>query len=301
MNQSKICCYNRLEAAAQEEFIAALSNELLNRRSDELEIEIGEVLKNNGIRKESCIIRPKGCRTAPVLYPEDFYPDYRSGRFTVSQLADRMLEMGLRKTSSAAFGPENLDRYEDVRGRILPRLINAEKNIGQLENVPYVPVEDLAVVFYYSIPDQILPGGSFLIRNEEACHWKVQTEQLYQDAVKGGQKLRPLWLGGIGEILGISDCGSDMLTILTNTEKAFGASAILYPETPEILKQRMGGDFYLLPSSVHELLLVSGDFAQPDELRKMVREVNRQEVAPEEVLSDNVYLYDIHGRDFHLV
>lgn len=65
--------------------------------------------------------------------------------------------------------------------------------------------------------------------------------------------------------------------------------------------EKLGGDFYILPSSIHEILLVpdNGDKAA-DDLRDMVREVNATQVSPEEKLTDNVYHYDSKEHIFEL-
>lgn len=48
----------------------------------------------------------------------------------------------------------------------------------------------------------------------------------------------------------------------------------------------------ILPSSIHEVLLVVYEEELcMEELKEMVRHVNQTEVAKEEILSDNVYIY----------
>ena len=82
------------------------------------------------------------------------------------------------------------------------------------------------------------------------------------------------------------------MMILTNSRKTYGACSILYPGMLEQLAERIGGDYYMIPSSVHEFLLVPAEREQDrEELKKMIAEVNRTELPPEEVLSDHLYLY----------
>lgn len=81
--------------------------------------------------------------------------------------------------------------------------------------------------------------------------------------------------------------------ILTNEEKYFGAAALLYPHVLSHISRLLHCNFYVLPSSIHECILVpdSGQFSKK-ELETMVREVNETQVEDEEVLSQNVYYYD---------
>lgn len=80
--------------------------------------------------------------------------------------------------------------------------------------------------------------------------------------------------------------------VLTNQRGIYGAAAMLYPELLKDFAERQKTDLVILPSSVHEVLLVpvrgSLDFAW---FRCMVRSINRSEVPPEDWLSDQVYVY----------
>ena len=81
--------------------------------------------------------------------------------------------------------------------------------------------------------------------------------------------------------------------VLTNTAKINGATAILYPNLLQEIGEATQSNFFILPSSIHEVILMkdNGDM-NAEELQRMVMEINRTQVAPEEVLSDEVYSYD---------
>ena len=80
--------------------------------------------------------------------------------------------------------------------------------------------------------------------------------------------------------------------VCSNSQKVNGAGVILYKDLLKQFAEKTGSDFYILPSSIHETLLVPvSDQMEVEALRSMVREVNATQVAPEEVLSDNVYIY----------
>lgn len=81
--------------------------------------------------------------------------------------------------------------------------------------------------------------------------------------------------------------------VLTNTNRYNGAAVILYEHTLGQAADVIGGSFYILPSSIHELILLP-DEEKPDPfaLQQMVREINEQDVAVTETLSDNIYYYD---------
>ena len=81
--------------------------------------------------------------------------------------------------------------------------------------------------------------------------------------------------------------------VLSNERKSYGAASMICPGVMEKVDQLFPEGFYILPSSIHETLIIPKDGAMtPKELGEMVREVNRTEVLREEVLSDRVYEYD---------
>ena len=144
-------------------------------------------------------------------------------------------------------------------------------------------------------------------------NWKVTDRDLLEIAVKNTPRLFP------GETIPMEDVLGDALQelpeevrreflrkvsmmILTNSRKTYGACSILYPGMLEQLAERIGGDYYMIPSSVHEFLLVPREREQDrEELKKMIAEVNRTELPPEEVLSDHLYLYCSREREVRIV
>lgn len=80
---------------------------------------------------------------------------------------------------------------------------------------------------------------------------------------------------------------------MTNERKMNGASLILHEDIRKQIGEFMKGDFYILPSSIHEILILpdNGIFSV-SELNAMVKEVNATQVSLEEQLSDKVQFCD---------
>ena len=89
------------------------------------------------------------------------------------------------------------------------------------------------------------------------------------------------------------------LTIVTNEQMLDGASVLFYPGQMDQIGELLKGDYYILPSSTHEMLVLpdNGEMTSR-ELKHMVMEVNNSEVRPEEKLADEVYHYDTKDRIF---
>ena len=84
--------------------------------------------------------------------------------------------------------------------------------------------------------------------------------------------------------------------IITNQNQRFGAASILSADAIAAMQERLGDRFYILPSSIHEVIAIPcGDDISSDVLISMVREINSTMVDEWERLSDSVYLCD-HGQ-----
>ena len=149
------------------------------------------------------------------------------------------------------------------------------------------------------------------VRNQHLSIWNIGAKELFQQARANTQPVNTPILQSMDEMMlsifneeghstnlldesvefGLRS--HDMLYAVTNMEKQYGASMITQPEVLNKLDQLFPEGFYVLPSSVHEVLIVpdNGE-VEPRRLGEMVREVNRAEVDREEVLSDRVYSYD---------
>ena len=81
--------------------------------------------------------------------------------------------------------------------------------------------------------------------------------------------------------------------IVTNVRMVNGASSILYEGFLRRFAKDHPGNFYIIPSSIHEVVLVPEDMVEePDHLASVISQANEAVVQPEEVLSDSLYYYD---------
>ncbi len=187
--------------------------------------------------------------------------------------------------------------YKNIRERVIIRLINQKKNQALLKKAPYVPYLDLAAVFCVvrSIPAIGMPA--VLIKKGQLKSWGMSTEELYDQAARNTERLYPgefrTMRSMIGDCRGCAgDTEKDMLYVLTNQFQSFGASAVLYEGALERIRQTLGEDFYVLPSSVHEMLILPASMSPGrDVIRSIVQEINETQLKAHEILSDEVYFY----------
>lgn len=90
-----------------------------------------------------------------------------------------------------------------------------------------------------------------------------------------------------------SETKGPKMYVVSNSERNFGAAAILYQSFLEDFANKTMSDYYILPSSIHEVILipVENEENEVERLKNMVCEVNNTELSIEEILSDSIYLF----------
>ncbi len=274
-----------------EEFICAMEESTQKKLSLSETVERKEMHKNNGVTEQGLMIRREGEKIAPIVYMEGFYEKYLLGA-TVDSLSDFLIRKSREMPEIPAECYEDILDFAKIREKIVYKLVNAEKNRELLKEVPHLPMMDLAILFYWLVPVNEEEKGMVLIRNAHMDYWKLPLSVLYQCASENTCRLCPPVFGSLSDFVETIQEG-DPLYLLSNDTGSNGASVLLYPGILKKIWQELGGAYYLLPSSVHEFLIVpEGELVDPEQLKKTVYEVNRTEIREEEFLSDGIYYFD---------
>ncbi|SEA20032.1 hypothetical protein SAMN02745687_02121 [Lachnospiraceae bacterium NK3A20] len=203
----------------------------------------------------------------------------------------------------------SLSDYESVKSLLCVEVVSAERNEEMLKAVPHERMEDLAVVCRIQLDAQDGTEGTILMTNAMLEQYGVSAEELYRDALETAAITKPAQIRGMMEVLrdmaGPEEFGDappeELMFVASTKGQANGAGVIAYPDFMEQAAKRLGGDFYILPSSIHEVILVPDNGAMnAGELQEMVRSVNASEVQPEDQLSDHAYHYDSREHVFEL-
>ena len=267
------------------------------------------VVKNNGMEKTGMILESDEYNIAPAIYLEEFFEQYQKG-MSIDRIVNEILEFYEKVKVEEDYDVSQLSLYENVKKKVACKLVNTEKNQQMLKEVPHIPLLDLSIVFYILVDVDEKGSATIQIRNEHIENWNVNVEQLYKDAKLNVKCLIPARLmcmqHVIEKLCDISKGeGKDLLKakfppenkefmyILTNSIHQYGAAVLAYPNILEMASRIIGEDFYLLPSSIHEVILIPKS-KSPDlkDLNEMINEVNETQVQEEEVLSDHAYYYE---------
>lgn len=278
-------------------FIERIVYLLQERMGADYSVKVTNVTKNNDIQLTGVIMMKDSDRISPTIYLEEPYRQYCSG-VNMREIAERIIELHRERVQNVDWNIDFFREFGMVRDRIFHKLINYEKNSKLLQNIPYVRWCDLAVVFYYAVDEKVLGRASILIRNDHIDMWEQTADSLFGIAQRNMKQRMPEILIPMRELVeemtGVKLEQTDevKMYVLTNQAKLNGASAMLYSDKIGELADSLQSDLMILPSSVHEVLLLPDDSErQYDFYRQMVEEVNTTQVEPEEVLSFNLYRY----------
>ena len=278
-------------------FIEQIVNMLQKRIGADYKVKVTNVTKNNDIRLVGVIMMRESDRISPTIYLEEPYRRYCAGA-DIQEIVNEIVMLYKEQVRDIDFNIDFFREFGYVRDRIFHKIINYEKNRKLLEDVPYFRWCDLAVVFYYAIEEKSMGRATILIHNNHLTMWGQTVDALYQIAQHNMRRCMPELLLPMYELIeemtGVKLKQADgvRMYVLTNHAKLNGASAMLYSDKIRELADSLQSDLIILPSSVHEVVLLPDDHEQNyDFYRQMVEEVNTTQVEPEEILSYNLYRY----------
>ena len=287
MNYSSFCDY----------LLAALMNQL----DPDTTITKEMIRKNNNVFLDALIVRLPDSASAPVIYLEPLYQNYKNGSSIdkIAQLITARLDAEIPLSLELANGAHTLD---NVRDKIAFRLVSKKENEALLHDVPWVPFLDLAVIFFLHLGIRDEKQIASVIHNHQANSWNLSPNDLYELAKINTPRIYPSTVGRLEHlVLGWDDdiedllpCETDLPTIfvLSNQTGINGAACMLYEDTIKDFADKIGSDLIILPSSIHEVLILADNHTHEYEMfRDMVRHVNAEDVPKEDILSDELYLY----------
>ena len=286
------------------------------------DVELREMTKNNNKTFTGLQCTYEGMNIAPIIYLESFYDSYVSGE-SMGVIVDKIVtQMLSANTDSVMFRELKrlLDNEASLDERIVYRLVNIKSNTKYLVDKPFIPYLDMAIIFAVQVSADIEGIASVIITKSLMKSLGYTVEKLYELAKVNTPKLFKYRFSSMNDILGAlfsEECVSDLnsidvpleddinMYVLSNSIGISGAATILYDNLLADIAEKLDSDLIILPSSVHEVIMVPKsqhpDASSYEQLKAMVQEINLTQVPSEEVLSNNVYLYDRHRNALQII
>ncbi len=287
------------------EFVETVEKKVREEIEPKITISARTVRKNNGTQRCGILIEDERTNIAPTIYLEEYYQQFLGGKGT-DQIAKEVVELYEELKKDRPWDEKKLVEYERIKEKIIYRLVGCEANKELLKDIPFVPYLDLAIIFCVLLDVEDYGMVTMTIRNSHLKLWNTTKEDIYEKARHN------TWCELPGEFLSMSDliseltgirekCPEEQMYVVTNKHRNYGAAVILYPDRLAGIALCLKENFYVIPSSVHEMIIVP-ESASPGRriLTEMLREVNETQVPDEEILSDQVYYYDRKDQALHV-
>lgn len=284
------------------EFKYHVQEEVQRALGSEARVIVQDIPKNNDVHLDGLTILSSKCNVSPTLYLDYYYKQYQKGKPLGETISD-ILSDCRANMPGGSIDISFFTDYEKAKDRLAFKLVNYARNEALLRDVPHFRFLDLAIVFQCILTSGKSGSATIQIYNQHLEQWNARPEDLCQIALSNTPRLLKYDLSSmtsvLRELLGASDPFPDddlqlsfPLYMLSNRSRVNGSGCLLYPGLLQEIAGRLGDDFFILPSSVHEVLILPATgSATPQELTNMVREVNASQLAEEDILSDHVYFY----------
>ena len=291
-------------------FTTFVRDEVEKRTGDSYRVRLNDVRKNNGIVLRGLTVMQDDSNISPTIYLNNYYEEYTNGRVTLINVVNDVMDTYNRNKVNQSVDMRSFLNYESVKQSIVYKLVNTEKNRVLLEDIPHIEFLDLSIVFQCLVSQEDLGTASILIHNVHLKLWDISVEELYQAAKENTRHLQGYEIKSMTDVLyeimktedgeefddddyisKLSD--SVPMYVLSNKSRVEGAACMLYPDLIQDFADAIDSSFYIIPSSIHELLLLPAEHDEESrEIKSMIREINDTQVSEEEILSYSLYFYD---------
>ena len=279
---------NKVKNISVKEFSQALLSAFADQ-FHEMKFEEKEFCKLN--YSYNAIVPGKGgkFRAVPVVNVDRYYEKYADNdtEIAIQKIIEEYREE--LKFGESLYREIQMEEYSCCRENLFVRLTNAEKNRKYLADKPHRIIGSMAMTVHIRLTNDESNLLSAVVDNERLCGWEISETTLFEDAIASSAKVNPLEVYPAMEGFDREGHTRSYFFIVTNTSYRDGASAIFYAGVMDSIAEKIGS-FYIIPSSVNEVIVTP--IGTADEIKKKVYRINREAVAPEDYLSDDVLFYD---------
>lgn len=286
------------------EFREVLIGELSKALEGGVIISAYDAMKHNNIMAHG--IKFMGTSNqSPVLNIEPYYHRFKRGEISMDYIVNDCVHIYNNSRVITDFDIKSILDWSAISNNLFCSIVNTEMSSELLKSVPHREMLDLSIIYRLRLKSPLKDGmfANTIVTNVMLEEWGVDEEQLFMAAKSNNDEDFQFKVENIIDLLKdkglLEDC-SDVkadevkLYVISNNMATYGANAILHKALFKTVSDIFNDDLFILPSSINELIVLPVGYADDTEvgrLVEMVKEVNNTQVAPEDLLSYNVYKY----------
>lgn len=298
-------------------FAESVKDGVQEQLGDGYQVTVCETDKNNGVVYTGLKVSKEDSDISPLIYLNNHFKEYENGDITLPEVADYVASTSKKKNLGVDM--RQFLNYERIKGCIVYKLVNTERNRELLEDIPHMEYIDLSIVFQCVMAGETGEIASILIHNVHMKLWDITVEDLFKAAEENTLRLMGCKLMSMGDVIceimqaespENFDCDAYRsefkdfvpMYVLSNKYRIEGAACILYTGLLSVICDQLESSFYIIPSSIHETLILPIDNTdENEEIRDMIKEVNDTQVSAEDILSYSLYFYDRKEHRLYIV
>ena len=300
----------------KEKLMEDLKQALYEQTGEEYSVYVSTVNKLQNESYEAFTVKAEGSQIGVNINVQALFEAYEEGR-SYEEVFDGTFRMVSDSVSQPPdFNLNEFTNYEIMKEKLSIQVVATERNAEILEGIPHMEVEDMSLVCRFLVEAGAYENGTILVTNSMLENYGISKEQLFEDALKSAPEIKPSEIRSMADVLaeimeidvsefegqmGLSMDDEIPMYVASTKDRTNGAGIIAYPGFFDMAAEKVGGDFFVLPSSVHEVIIVPDDGTKDFRvLEDMVKEVNAAQVDLKDQLSDHVYHYDSKDKVFEL-
>lgn len=300
---------DKLNIAANE-----IMRSVQERLGDGYEVRLHYVTKTNKEQMQTRLIIQKGeTNISPAIYIDGEVQKYLLNLSPLEAITDRIIKEYLHCDQIGDYDVSPFLDFDWVKGRLICQLVNTSLNANLLRDIPSIPFMDLSIVFRVLLDPLPIDGRpSIIVTNTHMKFWKTDKETIYATAKENTPKLLPAMVSELDTLIKqvlrernvspeeIESMGTPNINmyVLTNQELWFGSYCIAYDGVLSALAEKENANLYILPSSLHEVIVLpDSKGADPEHLKEMVSQVNTTSLPEEELLSYSIYYFSREAQE----
>ena len=286
--------------------VRRLVNAVKEIAGEKYHVKESKIMRNNGVEFQAINISADGDIISTAVYVDKYIVDILMGKKTVAHAAEEIFKTYL-EDKKVSFGVDIslLTNKKYILDHVEYQMVNVAQNAELLQKIPNREIMDLAAVY------RIMTNKDYscLLSYEIMMLAGISVEDLDKAAVRNTEKvgfIKKTMAQVMAEDLDMPEEDvaemeeGPQLYVLTNKRKVNGANILLFKGELAEFAEMIGDDFFILPSSIHEVLAVPASQVDYKELKHMVKDVNDTQVAPDEILGYEVYRYDRKTRSLSI-
>lgn len=286
-----------------QQFVVEVKEKVEKFLGESMSVEIMTTLKNNGQERVGLSISDKQVNISPTIYLEEYFEQFESN-LTIEGIAQSICDLYHEVKFEHTWDVSPIQDFSQIKSKIVYKIIHAEKNETLLTTLPHIYFLDFAYVFYILFEADSSGTATIPITNELMKLWNVYPGDLYDIAHENSSKLLPAEFKPMHVVIcellrkkNLEMVEESPLYVLTNSMRCFGACCLFYDGMLEEIGKELGENYYVIPSSIHEMIIVpESKSPSREDLDEMIVEINETQVSAEEVLSDRSYYYDCEAK-----